>query len=291
MTRMKDFYESRSSSFLTRRTPVIIRLDGKAFHTYTKGLNKPFDAGLVEDMQATAIFLCEQIQGAKVAYTQSDEISILLTDFDTLRTDAWFGYNVQKMCSIASSLCTAEFNKLRILRQVHEEGVDLDVFKMAFFDARAFNIPKEEVANYFLARQQDAVRNSIHMAARAVASHKECDGLNSSQLQELMHERGMNWNNYHPDLKRGSTIIRNTYWDDELVIAEFTGDCPYPTYFYTENWIVDPGVGKSWYKEDDTNEVRFTPMKDIVVRNRWETVETPFTFKDKFFAQWLNPKE
>ena len=92
MKRMKENYENRSKIFLTRRTPVIIRLDGKAFHTYTRGLDKPFDSGLINDMQDTAIYLCQNIQGAKCAYVQSDEISILVTDFDDINTQAWFDY-------------------------------------------------------------------------------------------------------------------------------------------------------------------------------------------------------
>ena len=149
---MKANYESRSRTFLTRRTPVIIRLDGKAFHTYTKGLDKPFDEGLIEDMAETARFLCSEIQGAKLAYVQSDEISILLTDYDKLGTDAWFDYNVQKIVSISASLATAKFNQLRYIRSI-KLGEEVDNYKawkqvsvqtMAFFDSRAFNIPKRK---------------------------------------------------------------------------------------------------------------------------------------------------
>jgi tRNA(His) guanylyltransferase len=185
MTRMKNNYESRNQTYLTRRTPVIMRIDGKAFHTYTKGLNKPFDKGLIEDMQQTAIYLCQNIQGAKCAYTQSDEISILITDYDTLTTDAWFDYNVQKMTSISASLATAKFNQLRLNRIIKEmdpenftDGECIDYILqnkiiLANFDSRVFNIPKEEVANYFLARQEDAVSNSISMLAQSLYSHNE----------------------------------------------------------------------------------------------------------------------
>ena len=103
--RMKNNYENRTKQFLTRRMPTIIRLDGKAFHTYTKGLNKPFDEGLIEDMQETTKFLCANIQGCKLGYTQSDEITLVLTDYDNLQTDAWFDYNVQKMTSISEISC------------------------------------------------------------------------------------------------------------------------------------------------------------------------------------------
>lgn len=205
MKRMKENYESRSRTFLTRRTPVIIRIDGKAFHTYTRGLNKPFDEGLMADMQATAIFLCKNIQGAKLAYTQSDEISILVTDFDTLTTDAWFGYSVQKICSVSASLTTAWFNQKRAKRRQ-----DFSLKSLAFFDARCFSIPKEEVANYFLARQKDAVKNSISMLAQSLYSHKELEGKNGSQMQEMCWQKGQNWNDLHWSKKRGNTIIRRT---------------------------------------------------------------------------------
>ena len=110
--RMKD-YEQRTRIKLPRRTNTIIRMDGKAFHTYTKGLDRPFDENLMYDMNATTQFLCENIQGAKIGYVQSDEISILLTDFDKLTTDAWFDYNVQKMVSVSASLATGKFNERR----------------------------------------------------------------------------------------------------------------------------------------------------------------------------------
>ena len=115
-TRMKEFYENRYRIFLPRRTNVLIRIDGKAFHTYTRGLNKPYDDGLMEDMNETTKYLCENIQGAKMGYVQSDEISILITDYDDISTSAWFDNNIQKMCSIAASLATAKFNQLRMAR-------------------------------------------------------------------------------------------------------------------------------------------------------------------------------
>jgi tRNA(His) guanylyltransferase len=120
--RMKDFYEDRTRYKLARRTNTIIRIDGKAFHTYTKGLQRPFDQGLMEDMDKTTEYLCQNIQGAKFGYVQSDEISILITDYDDIDTHAWFDGNLQKMASIAASLATAKFNQLRIMR--HMEGSD-----------------------------------------------------------------------------------------------------------------------------------------------------------------------
>ena len=268
---MKDNYENRQSYSLIRRIPVIIRIDGKAFHTYTKGLDKPFDDDLILDMNRTAIYLCENIQGAKCAYTQSDEISILVTDYDNLETDAWFDYNVQKMCSISASLATAIFNQLRFKRQIvdfltysiqgREDVVNYanNYYEAHFkdytanFDSRVFNIPKEEVANYFLARQKDAVKNSISMVARHYYSHKELENKNSSEMQEMIFQKGFNWNDLDSGKKRGRFIVKNIYINDKLV--------------------------------DDM--LSFNKQKNDIIRNKWEVVETPLTFNHKHFEQWL----
>lgn len=109
--RMK-MYEKVNTSYLMRRNPIIIRLDGRAFHTFTKGMNKPFDSILMNSMQETAKALCESIQGCKLAYTQSDEISLLITDYDSTKTEAWFDYNVQKMVSLSASSATLFFNSI-----------------------------------------------------------------------------------------------------------------------------------------------------------------------------------
>jgi tRNA(His) 5'-end guanylyltransferase len=222
---MKEFYEIRDRRFLTRRTPVIIRIDGKAFHTYTRGLKKPFDDGLMEDMQLTTKYLCENIQGCKFGYVQSDEISLLLTDYDTFDTQGWFDYCQNKMESIAASMATAEFNRLRMLREVNEfinftpkefvaggvhqlQVVLIDEFTPANFDARAFNIPKEEVANYFIWRQQDATKNSISMLAQSLYSHKELQGKNGDQMQEMCFQKGVNWNDIGTSKKRGTSCYK-----------------------------------------------------------------------------------
>lgn len=119
--RMKA-YENISRTYLTRRIPVIIRLDGKAFHTFTRGLEKPFDKILMSVMQQTMKRLCEEVQGCVFGYTQSDEINLVLTDYATIQTDAWFGYNIQKMASVAASIATVEFN--RILAEELSSAID-----------------------------------------------------------------------------------------------------------------------------------------------------------------------
>lgn len=209
----------------------MFRIDGKAFHTYTKGLERPFDEGFVEDMNATAVYLCEQIQNAKCAYVQSDEISVLVSDFDTITTDAWFDNNLQKMVSVAASLATSRFNQLRLaraaeglLRFAHKTVSDenetiisrlaaaITAIKPAQFDARAFQIPQaSEVKNYFIWRQQDATRNSIASVAQSLYSHKELNGKNSNQQQELIFQKGLNWNDFNSRVKRGGFIEKVTY--------------------------------------------------------------------------------
>lgn len=207
--RMKSQYENRTRSYLPRRTYTIIRVDGKAFHTFTKGMKKPFDNELMDVMDKTAVALCEQIQGAKLAYVQSDEISILLTDFEAPTTQAWFDGNVQKMSSIAASIATARFN--------FAGNYSLP----AMFDARVFTIPDPvEVENYFIWRQQDATRNSIQMAARALYSHNECNNKNTSELQDMMMEKGVNWNDYTPREKRGSVIMKKELLETNMVGIE-----------------------------------------------------------------------
>jgi len=216
-TRMKENYENRSKIFLPRRTYIILRVDGKAFHTYTRGLLRPFDQGLVEDMDATAIYLCKNIMGAQFAYVQSDEISILLTDFDTNETQSWFDNNVQKLASVSASMATSAFNKARISRFMAtttavplEDAVDK--LTWAEFDSRAFQIPqKVEVENYFIWRQQDATRNAISSAAQSVYSHKELEGKSGDEKQEMMFQRGINFNDYDPKYKRGRLIVTETF--------------------------------------------------------------------------------
>ena len=110
-TRMKEFYEQVPKFRLYRRTPVAIRIDGKAFHTFTRGFQKPFDEILIRSMQATMKYLCENIQGCVLGYTQSDEITLILIDYKNLNSDAWFDYEIQKICSIAASMATMAFNK------------------------------------------------------------------------------------------------------------------------------------------------------------------------------------
>ena len=176
-TRMKEFYESVPKTRLVRRMPVAIRLDGKAFHTFTRGFEKPFDEVLGKSMRETMKYLCENIQGCVLGYTQSDEITLILVDYQNLNSCAWFDYEVQKMCSISASMATMAFNKfftknVNYFEMTHEHDDTINEYcttlvnaaeKGAMFDARCFNIPKEEVCNLIYWRHLDATRNSIQM--------------------------------------------------------------------------------------------------------------------------------
>lgn len=193
-------YEQASSYHLPRRLPVIIRVDGRAFHTWTKWAHKPFDDFLRHGMVSVATALCDQIDGARFAFVQSDEVSVLVCNDTTINTQPWFDNDLSKMCSISASIATLA------MPQSVPGG------KGAQFDARAFVLPPDEVTNYFIWRQQDATRNSIQMAARAVFSHSACRGLNNNQLQEkLWSEKSINWNDYPTRFKRGTAITTDEY--------------------------------------------------------------------------------
>lgn len=217
--RMKS-YEDAYRTKLPIRMPVIMRIDGRAFHTYTAGCRKPVDKGLVDCMNDTAIALCEEVQGCKLAYVQSDEISLLLTNYETVDTQSWFENNLQKMVSISAAVASVTFteNSWKIWGEQGHNGpgpgydnnYSTPVIKPATFDCRAFVMPKEDVCNYFLWRQQDATRNSVQMLARSLYSHKECTDKNNSELQEMCFQKGVNWNDVPIPQKRGRCIVKRS---------------------------------------------------------------------------------
>ena len=196
--RMINNYESRVQHQLTRRIPVIIRVDGRAFHTLTRQCKKPFDQDFSNIMTATALYLCENIQGTKCAYKQSDEISILVTDFNRLTSDAWFDYNIQKLASISAGLASSVFT-------IHWNET-FDEQRVITFDARSFNIPEKEVYNYFVWRQRDWNRNSLQMLARSVYCHKQLQNKNQADMHEMLYEKDINWASLDPEWKNGIFI-------------------------------------------------------------------------------------
>lgn len=202
--RMKGNYESRTRSYLPRRTNTIIRLDGKAFHTYTRGRQRPWDDALHDNLVQAANVLCRQAQGALVGFVQSDEISILLTDYTQLTTEAWFDGNLQKIASVSASIITAEFN----LREMRDQAAgEPGTRGRAYFDARVFTIPDPwEVHNYFVWRQKDIERNSLSMLAQTHFPHKELHGKRRTDLLELLRGIDIEWDDMPQAFKYGTLI-------------------------------------------------------------------------------------
>lgn len=249
--RMKEYYENIPKTKLMRRCPVILRIDGKAFHTFTRGFQKPFDEVLIKAMQETMKYLCENIQGCVLGYTQSDEITLVLVDYKKFTSQAWFDYEVQKMCSIAASTTTMAFNKFfrdnvgDYLYENYDEQYLADyietlqnaVDKGAMFDCRCFNIPKEEVTNCIYWRQLDASRNSIQMVGQANFSHKELQNKSCNDIQDmLMVQKGINWNDLPIYQKRGSCCVRNH------MISEPYGNRMLDKNAGENEWIIDKNI-------------------------------------------------
>lgn len=257
--RMKN-YENVERRYLTKRTPTIIRVDGRAFHSFTKGFQKPFDIILMEAMWSTAKYLCENVMGCKIAYVQSDEISLLLTDYDNINTQAWFNKNIQKMCSISASMTTIAFNKAfsLVIGKYYDEWIDhyheysskeneikkeqFNVYikkeDTATFDSRVFNIPKEEVCNYFIWRQQDATRNAIQMVGRANFSHKQLQNKKCNQIQDLLFvEKDIDFNDFPVYQKYGVCIIKESYDKDGTQRTRWVIDKNIPIFIKDRNYI------------------------------------------------------
>lgn len=217
--RMKS-YENAYRHYLPMRMPVVLRIDGKAFHTYTKGCDRPWDKNLEACMNQAAMSLCENIQGAQLAYIQSDEISVLVHNYKRLSSEAWFDNNLQKMGSVSASIATAAFNSLAAAMFEHKSP--------ALFDSRAWILPEAEVCNYFLWRQQDATRNSVSMLAQSLYSHKELQNKKFNELQEMCFQKGHNWNDVPTDRKRGRCVVRNEEtWELDTEIPVFSQERDY----------------------------------------------------------------
>lgn len=271
--RFKD-YENRTRYMLPRRCYTICRIDGKAFHSFTKHMERPFDESFMKMMNDTAVYLCKNIQGAQFAYVQSDEISILLTDFEKPTTCAWFDNNVQKMASISASMATREFNRsLMEYRYVaaktdKERLIDYcalhaDCISLAEFDSRVFTLSDiYEVENYLVFRQKDATRNAITAVAQSLYSHKELHGKSSSEKQEMIFQKGQNFNEYPAGCKRGRFIKK----EQEKVDIPIRGRTKLAV-------MLDD---KAYFEKD-------------VIRNKWVVVEPPIFTQDRKFLRNLIP--
>ncbi len=239
--RMKEQYEDRFRIMLPRRTYTIIRVDGRAFHTWTRGLKRPYCKELMAAMDEVALEMCRSISGAQMAYVQSDEVSILVTDFAKIDTNAWFDNNLQKLCSISASIATAKFNLLPWVQQAAKGP--------AHFDSRVFQIPDPvEVCNYFVARQKDATRNSVSMLAQSYYSPSQLHGVSCEKMHDLIHEKGDNWANHPVRFKHGGAIVKvmcESYTKQTKV-----GEVEIPA--HAEWAVVDPPVftqDRAWLQE------------------------------------------
>jgi tRNA(His) 5'-end guanylyltransferase len=267
-SRMKNNYESVAKTRLVRRMPVAIRIDGKAFHTFTKGFQKPFDKVLGNAMIATMEYLCENIQGAVFGYTQSDEITLILVDYTNLETQAWFDYEVQKICSVSASMATMAFNQFFMKEAVdfkyehttYDENLGFitdywdsadnkilyqnysNKFRKAMFDARCFNIPKEEVANLVYWRQIDAVRNSVQMVGQANFSHSELQNKSCNQIRDMLaNEKDIDWSNYPTRWKHGVAWVKGKGLDYEMPTIKGEGRDYIENLIYIEGDVRIPG--------------------------------------------------
>ncbi|WP_280410555.1 tRNA(His) guanylyltransferase Thg1 family protein [Nocardia asiatica] len=196
-TRMKR-YEAVTHPHLLPRTPLFVRVDGRAFHTYTRNMARPFDPHLMDAMVHATQMTAADMQGFKLAYTQSDESTFLLTDYDTLTTAAWFDRDLSKIVSITAALFTAHFNDAM-------QGRTAD---LAVFDARAFSAPRADAPNVFVWRQQDWERNSLSMLARAHFSHRECYGRNRAELHHMLYSKGIIWATDLTAREKNGTFVR-----------------------------------------------------------------------------------
>lgn len=233
--RMKE-YEGVSKTRLTKRIPVAIRIDGCHFHSFLRGWIKPFDPLVQRAMEHTALELCNNIQGAVFGYTQSDEITLILCDYQTLETSAWFDNEVQKICSVSASMASMFFNKFLIsnidyyVAAMDEDESYMEDYGMtvtewdkyvmnirkkvkggAYFDARCFNIPKEEVTNLIYWRQLDCMRNSVLSVGQYEFSQTFLNGRSCKEIKEQLRMRDCckNWEDYTEKEKYGIAIYKN----------------------------------------------------------------------------------
>lgn len=204
--RMKGYEEAARTSF-PKRLPLIIRVDGKAFGKLTAKLKKPgepFHAGFTSIMNQVAVALCEEIQGAQIAYVQSDEVSVLIHGYKKFNSGVWFDNQCQKIVSVAASIAAATFTV-----ESYKLSMNLNTYQKAYFDARAFVVPENDVVNYFVWRQTDAIRNSINMLGRSHFSHTQCDSKSCSDIQSMLESKNISWDALPDGIKRGRCIIKS----------------------------------------------------------------------------------
>lgn len=256
--RMKR-YEDASRIYLPERMPVILRLDGKAFHTYTRGCERPYDNRLMVVMNEVTKYLCANVQNCVLAYTQSDEISLLLVNFREIDTNSWFDNNMSKMVSISAGLASAKLTQ--------ESSILFAEQRIGLFDCRAFVLPSHDVENYFIWRQKDWFRNSIQMLAQSLYSHKQLQGKKSADLHEMCFQKGKNWADLSSHIKNGRVCLKET-WREPLKSRPVTDDLDdAPDGAEVDGWV---RVGDTWEPN------LFAPKDQFVTRSKWDIpTDTP----------------
>lgn len=242
-------YENVFRQHLPNRMPVIIRLDGCHFSSYLKGVKKPFDDSVINAMNETCVYLAKNIPGTVLVYTQSDEISIVINNFKKLNSEPWFNNNIQKMASVSAGMTSAYFSNL-------SPSIFNGSLKFATFDSRVFVVPKEDVNNSILFRQQDSIRNSVQSLARSLASHKECNNKNITELKNLIIQKGGDWDKLETQFKRGRCIIKIK--KSSQLVNKKTGEL---STVERNEWIIDNQIPVF---SDDTNYIN-QHFKDIEV--------------------------
>lgn len=244
--RMKN-YESVNRQYLIPRLPTVIRLDGKAFGTFTKQFDKPFDDKFISIMNETAKYLCSKIQGAVFAYVQSDEISIYISESDNVNSKLWYDGNIQKIASVSASLAASKFNNLLMISKLNScikldetTKINLCEYKetithinLADFDSRVFQLPNNtELINSFIWRQQDCIRNSVATVAQCNFSQKELNKKSVNDMKEMLRLIDKDWDKLDDSYKQGRFITKTMFINDIRV-----GD----------------GENDVWYQPDYTN--------------------------------------
>jgi len=213
-------HERQTRSYLTPKTYTVIRLDGKAFHTYTKGMQKPYDQTFMDNMDQVAATLCKEVFNTKFAYVQSDEISLIVADWDPARpfadTQAYFGGQIQKITSVSSAVAAATLNFL---------SPPEDISGLAYFDSRVFNLPTfEDVESYVIWRMRDARKNSISMAAYAKFSSKSLIDKSSTDRLALLEQAGSPWEKLPQGFRHGRVITRETFTEPVTYLNKRSGE-------------------------------------------------------------------
>jgi len=301
--RMKK-YESVNKSNLIPKLPTVIRLDGKAFHTYTKQFKKPFDNSLINLMDQTAIYLCSKIQCAKFAFVQSDEISIYLSDRDSLEQQMWYDGEVEKMVSVSASMAAAKFNHLRFLDMLSSitkidektmgpkySRVDFEdnLVKMllAEFDARVFQLPNnEELINAFIWRQQDCIRNSISSVAQSKFSQKQLHKKSTKDMKQMLVDINDPWEKYDDKQKTGRLIVKKLYIND-IEVAENNYDGTEKIIYQPEGGGLYPSKhGRALQYGMSTNDDEdWCDIEIKKIRSKWESVACPELVLNKDFIK------